>query len=135
MSGETTSARWRAGACHCGAVTFEVFAPDAVEVEDCNCSICRRTGFLHYIVPFTRFRLKSGADALTHYFFNTGLADHTFCKVCGVKAFYTPRSNPDGVSVNLRCLNDGETPTLTIAPFDGVNWEANAASLAHKSKD
>jgi hypothetical protein len=125
---------WRTGSCHCGAVKFEVFTTDAVEVEQCNCSICRRTGFVHLIVPKDRFRLINGKQALTSYRFNTGVAEHTFCKVCGVKAFYTPRSNPDGVSVNANCFDDGQAPRLTIVPFDGVNWEANAAALAHKTK-
>lgn len=126
--------RWRSGGCHCGGVRFEVFADDVVEVEDCNCSMCRRVGFLHLIVPRDRFRQTQGEALLTHYRFNTGAADHMFCAVCGVKAFYVPRSNPDGMSVNARCFDDGEAPHLTIVAFDGVNWEANAAALQHKSK-
>ena len=90
------------GHCHCGAVRFEVEAPDDVVVEDCNCSICRMTGFLHLIVPRSRFRLLAGDDALTTYTFGTHTAKHTFCRVCGIKPFYTPRSNPDGVDVNVR---------------------------------
>ena len=125
---------WRSGSCHCGAVAFEVLAPDVVEVEACNCSICARTGFLHLIVPAANFKLIKGKDSITSYRFNTGVANHTFCKVCGVKAFYTPRSNPDGVSVNANCFDEGETPVLMISLFDGQNWEANAASLTHKSK-
>jgi hypothetical protein len=115
-------------------VRFEAFAPEAVEVEVCDCSICRRTGFLHLIVPKARFRLVRGGEALTSYRFNTGVAEHLFCAVCGVKAFYTPRSNPDGVSVNARCFEDGEAPVLHVVAFDGRNWEANAARLAHKSR-
>ena len=126
--------RWRKGGCHCGAVRFEVETEDRVEVESCNCSICRKTGFLHLIVPASRFRLVSGADRLTEYTFNTHTAKHRFCAVCGVKSFYVPRSNPDGFSVNLRCLDDGDRPEAEIAAFDGRNWEANAAALAHKSK-
>ena len=122
------------GSCHCGAVRFEVDAPQSIVAQDCNCSICRRFGFLHLIVPKSKFRLVSGADNLTTYTFNTGVAKHTFCKVCGVKAFYTPRSNPDGIDVNVRCL-DPQPREVTIEPFDGANWEANAASLAHLSKD
>jgi len=76
-----------AGSCHCGAVTFEVEAPEHLEVDDCNCSICSKTGFLHLIVPFSKFKLQTGADQLTSYTFNTGIARHTFCKVCGIKAF------------------------------------------------
>jgi hypothetical protein len=127
--------RWRRGSCHCGGVAFEVRCPDVVEVEACNCSICRRVGFVHLIVPKSRFRLLRGGDLLTSYRFNTGVAEHTFCKVCGVKPFYTPRSNPDGVSVNANCFDDGAAPQLIIVPFDGVNWEANAGALAGKSRD
>lgn len=120
------------GSCHCGAVQFEVEAPETVEVEDCNCSICRMTGFLHLIVPARHFRLLAGADKLTTYSFNTGVAQHKFCSVCGIKPFYIPRSNPDGVDVNLRCLKQ-QPPHVKVVPFDGQNWEANAAALAHKS--
>ena len=120
------------GSCHCGQVRFEVEAPDSVEVEDCNCSICAKAGFLHLIVPLTKFKLLSGAQALTTYTFNTGVAKHTFCKHCGIKPFYTPRSNPDGVAVNLRCL-DVQPKSVKVVAFDGQNWEANAHSLAHKS--
>ncbi len=126
--------RWRKGSCHCGAVRFEAFAPSPVEVERCNCSMCRRSGYLHLIAPGTHFRLLSGEESLTAYRFNTGVAVHRFCRVCGIKPFYTPRSNPDGVSVNANCFEDGEAPDLIVEEFDGVNWEANAASLAHKSK-
>lgn len=127
--------RWRKGGCHCGAVRFEVETEDKVAVEACNCSICRMTGFLHLIVPASRFRLIAGKDLLTEYTFNTRTAKHLFCKTCGVKSFYVPRSNPDGWSVNLRCLDDGDLPAAEINAFDGRNWEANAAALAHLSKE
>lgn len=126
---------WHKGACHCGAVTFEVEAPDDVVLDDCNCSICAKTGFLHLIVPKTRFHILSGEDKLTTYTFNTGTARHLFCSVCGVKPFYVPRSNPDGWSVNFRCLDRAEFGNVEIRPFDGQNWEANGAVLAHLSED
>lgn len=120
------------GSCHCGAVQFEVDAPDEVEVEDCNCSICRMTGFLHLIVPMRAFRLISGTEQLTVYRFNTGVAEHQFCKLCGIKPFYVPRSNPDGMDVNLRCLKT-QPRRVNIVHFDGENWEQHAADLAHKT--
>jgi hypothetical protein len=125
--------RWRKGSCHCGAVRFLVLAADQVEVEACNCSICSKTGFVHLIVPKDHFVLEQGGDHLTSYRFNTGVAEHTFCNICGVKAFYVPRSNPDGVSVNANCFDPGEQPQLKKVPFDGQNWEAHAATLAHKT--
>ena len=121
------------GSCHCRAVTFEVEAPETIVAQDCNCSICAKTGFLHLIVPKAKFRLLSGEDHLTRYTFNTGVAQHMFCKTCGIKPFYVPRSNPDGIDINVRCL-DTPVPALVIEPFDGQNWEANAAALKHLSK-
>jgi hypothetical protein len=123
------------GSCHCGAVRLEVEAPEDIEAHECNCSLCRRTGFLHLIVPASRFRLLSGGDALTTYTFNTRTAKHLFCRICGVKAFYVPRSNPDGFSVNVRCLEPATVRSVKILPFDGENWEANGADLAHLSRE
>lgn len=127
---------WRQGGCHCGAARFEVQTPDVIEVEDCNCSMCARTGYLHIIVPRSRFRLLSGADKITSYAFNSGVAKHLFCSVCGVKSYYVPRSNPDGYSVNLRCLDDPKSFTeVRIINFDGRgDWEGQAQALAYKSK-
>jgi hypothetical protein len=114
------------GGCHCGAVRFEVLAPARIEVVDCNCSICRRAGYLHLIVERARFRLLQGEASLTTYRFNTGAAQHSFCKVCGIKSFYVPRSHPDGISVNARCLDPGTVTGMQVKPFDGANWETAA---------
>ena len=126
-------ATWRAGGCHCGAVRFEVCLPEPAEAQTCTCSICEMTGFIHLIVPASRFRLIAGQDRLTAYTFNTRTAEHLFCEVCGVKSFYRPRSNPDGWSVNARCLD--EPLALDLSEFDGREWESHGASLAHLSKE
>ena len=117
------------GGCHCGRVRFEVDAPVEVEAVDCNCSMCRRSGYLHLIVEAGDFRLVSGADALTEYRFNTGTARHLFCSFCGVKSFYVPRSHPDGWSVNVRCLDPSEERRVTVRPFDGARWEESIGGL------
>ena len=126
---------WHAGGCHCGGVRFEVALPATVEAQSCNCSMCAKTGFVHMIVPESRFRLTQGAERLVEYTFNSRVAKHLFCGECGIEAFYRPRSNPDGWSVNARCLDRAEDIDLKIEPFDGQNWEANAADLAHLSKE
>jgi hypothetical protein len=126
---------WHDGGCHCGAVRFSAELPDAFEVEDCNCSMCAMSGNIHVILPPGRFRLVQGADNLAEYRFNTRRARHLFCKTCGIKSFYIPRSNPDGFAVTWRCLDDWDQLDVTVTPFDGQNWEANAGRLAHKSKD
>lgn len=123
------------GGCHCGAVKYEVDAEEKLLAQECNCSMCYRVGFLHLIVPASRFRLLQGQDAITTYTFNTGVAQHLFCKQCGVKSFYVPRSNPDGFSVNVRCLDNVELSDVSIEAFDGRNWENAGASLAHLSKE
>jgi hypothetical protein len=126
---------WRGGGCHCGAVRFEAALPDEVEAQTCSCSMCAKVGFIHVIVPESRFRLLRGEDQITTYTFNTGVAKHTFCSVCGVKSFYRPRSNPDGWSVNARCLDEETRPVLKLSEFDGRNWEAHAHDLAHLSRE
>lgn len=110
------------GGCHCGRVRFRVTA-ELTGIADCNCSVCTRKGFLHLIVPPEQFELISGEDALSTYQFNTGTAKHTFCRHCGIHPFYVPRSDPDKIDVNVRCLDDIDLKTLTITPFDGRNWE------------
>ena len=120
------------GSCHCKAITFEVEAPENIDADDCNCSICNKSGFLHLIVPLSKFKLLSGKNHISTYTFNTGIAKHTFCKVCGIKPFYTPRSNPDGIDININCL-DTRPLSINIKNFDGQNWEKHGDSLAHKS--
>jgi hypothetical protein len=117
------------GGCHCGRVRFEVFAPAKLEIDDCNCSICAKSGYLHLVVPRERFVLLCGADQLTTYEFNTGTAKHLFCAVCGIKSFYVPRSRPDGYSVNVRCLDAGTFSATRVRPFDGQRWEHHVASI------
>ena len=123
------------GGCHCGAVAFEVEAPARIIVSECQCSICRMSGFLHLIVPRARFHLLSGADVLSEYRFNTGTARHLFCRRCGVKSFYVPRSNPDGYSVNLRCLDRANITQVTIEPFDDNDRAAAEARVRDRSRE
>lgn len=123
------------GGCHCGAVKFEARAPARLLVQRCNCSMCARTGFEHLIVAASDFTLLSGQDQLSTYTFNTGVARHLFCKICGIKSFYVPRSNPDGFSVNLRCLDPVTIEHIRYEDFDGQDWENAGHTLAHLSQD
>ena len=116
------------GGCHCGAVRFRV-AVEHYEALDCNCSMCRRKGILHLIVPRERFTLLQGEEQLTSYRFNTGVARHLFCRTCGIHPFYVPRSHPDGVDVNVRCLDGDALARFRITPFDGANWEASVERI------
>jgi hypothetical protein len=110
------------GGCHCGQVRFRVTA-DLSGVTECNCSMCSRKGFLHLIVPKESFELLSGEAGLSTYTFNTGVAKHLFCKTCGIHSFYVPRSDPDKIDVNARCLDGVAVAALQVTPFDGQHWE------------
>jgi hypothetical protein len=112
-----------AGGCHCGRVRFEVEAPATIEVDQCSCSMCSMSAYLHLIVPAERFRLLSGRESLATYTFNTGTAKHLFCSACGVKSFYVPRSHPDGFSVNARCLDRGTVEGMRVTRVNGREWE------------
>ena len=119
------------GGCHCGQVRFEVKSPTDIEVNECNCSVCCLTGYLHLIVRKDKFKLISGQEELSIYQFNTNVAKHFFCTNCGIKSFYIPRSNPDGYSINARCLDPETVTSMTINPFDGRNWKNHADKLRH----
>ncbi len=122
------------GSCHCGDVRFEIEADERIVAKDCNCSICKKSAYLHLIVPESRFKLLKGSDKLTSYSFNTGVAEHLFCSTCGIKSFYVPRSNPNGYAVNARCL-EPQPRELVVESFDGQNWEEHAHKLAHLSDE
>ena len=118
------------GGCHCGRVRFEVHGAADVVADRCNCSICRMSGYLHMIVAKDDFHLLHGEDDLETYQFNSGTARHYFCRYCGIKSFYVPRSHPDGVSVNVNCLDRSTIASLTERLFDGQNWEQNIHKLS-----
>jgi len=115
------------GGCHCGRVRFRITA-DLSRVTECNCSICTKKGFLHLIVPADAFVLVSGGEELTTYRFNTGVAQHHFCRHCGIHSFYVPRSDPDKIDVNARCLDGVDPQRLKVDQFDGYNWEEAISS-------
>lgn len=117
------------GGCHCGAVKFEVMLDEEPTLLACNCSMCSKTGFIHLIARGDQFRLLKGEDDLENYKFNTKTAAHLFCKTCGIKSFYIPRSHPDGYSIHAGCLDNFDQTTAKIEQFDGQNWEDNISGI------
>ena len=116
------------GGCHCGAVRYRVTVR-AREGVECNCTMCAKKGYLHLIVAEEDFELLRGADAITTYTFGTHTAKHHFCSRCGVHSFYRPRSHPDKVDVNIRCLDGVEPSGFRYYSFDGQNWEESVEAL------
>ena len=129
VTSSETKVKIHRGGCHCGRIRFEVKAPANLKLSECNCSVCAMTGYLHLIVPKSSFMLVQGQDELTTYTFNSGVARHFFCSYCGIKSFYVPRSHPEGISVNARCIDAGTVESSEIKPFDGQNWEESVAGL------
>ena len=117
------------GGCHCGRVVYEVEGPPSW-ITQCNCSICTKKGYLHWIVPRDKFRLLTPWDDLTIYTFNTHMAKHYFCPRCGVASFYIARSDPDKIDVNARCIEGLDLAAIALESFDGRNWES--AQAAHQ---
>ncbi|MCJ2184170.1 GFA family protein [Novosphingobium sp. 1949] len=99
-------------ACHCGTVRFEATLVDGVTTaRRCTCSICRMRGAVAVSVALGGIRFRAGEDNLTRYTFNTGEAQHFFCKTCGIYTHHQRRSNPDEYGVNLACIEG-------MSPFD-----------------
>lgn len=119
------------GGCHCGAVAFEIRLPDTIDVRRCNCSICAACGYQHLTVAKPDFQLLQGAESLSEYTFNTGVARHLFCRVCGIKSFYVPRSHPDAYSINFNCIECPAGVSVEFGDFDGRHWEAHVHELDH----
>ena len=95
--------------------------------------MCKMRADLQLIVSDADFEIVCGESDLTLYQFNTGIARHRFCRVCGIHAFNTPRSNPDSVAVNVRCLDQPHRDGWSVETFDGENWEQSIAQL-HSSQ-
>lgn len=118
-----TTPRIMAGRCHCGAVHFEASLSDGFNsIIRCTCSYCRMRGAVVAAVEAGGIKLVSGADALTSYRFNTGVAEHFFCSRCGIYTHHQRRSDPNSYAVNVACL-DGVSPFdfPEVPVIDGVN--------------
>src|SRR5258708_40006129 len=102
------------GGCHCGRVRLEVRG-NLEPVSESNCSICTKKGYVHWIVERAAFRLLTPSDNIAAYTFNTKIAKHLFCPNCGVASFYIPRSDPESLDVNVRCLEGASRDKLRQA--------------------
>jgi hypothetical protein len=111
------------GSCHCGCVRFSVDADLPAKGISCNCSHCRRKGFLLAFFPRELFSLERGAESLTTYTFNRHSIRHQFCRVCGTQPFALGKQ-ADGTetcAVNLLCVPSVELEKLEIQPVDGAS--------------
>ena len=118
------------GGCHCKAISFRFYSHNEVDIIKCNCSICLHTNYLHLIIPHKNFKLLKGSELLTTYQFNTNLAKHLFCKLCGIKSFYQPRSHKNSFSINFNSILN--PPKINkIVDFNGKNFEKNLKKIQY----
>ena len=116
-----SEAKLHRGGCQCGRVRYEVTVDLSEPAIVCNCSMCGRSGTMLRFVPAASFKLLSGADVLTDYFFNAKVINHQFCSVCGIKSFASGK-NKDGQetrAINVRCLDDVDAQQIPTQKFDG----------------
>jgi hypothetical protein len=113
--------------CHCGAVVLELSLPDGiVNPRRCDCSICRRKGTVMASIPLSGIRIVSGEEQLTLYQFNTGIARHYFCSICGIYTHHQRRSSPEEFGYNVGCLEGVNPFDIRDVPVnDGVNHPAD----------
>ena len=118
------------GQCHCGTVQFRVTLPEGLaSARRCDCSFCRMRGAVAVTGRKDDFDVLRGADKLTLYTFNTHVAQHHFCSVCGIYTHHQRRSNPDELGVNIACLKGHSPFELTeVEVLDGQNHPADGGA-------
>ncbi|MDP1554711.1 MAG: GFA family protein [Hyphomonas sp.] len=113
------------GSCHCGAVQFRI-SGEITDVYRCDCSLCRMKGALMTSVHEDAFTLLTGADLLSEYNWNTGIARHFFCSRCGIYPFHRKRAMPDHYGVNVNCLAGFDPSALTIRHAEGLGMSVKS---------
>lgn len=108
------------GSCHCGAVRFEIEA-EITELVTCDCSLCRKKNAVMTKVHESAFRLLAGEDKLSLYKWNSQVAQHFFCSLCGIYTFHRKRAQPDHYSINAACLDDLDMASLPVHATAGLN--------------
>ena len=113
------------GSCHCGAIAFDVEIAEPIEkLYECNCSRCRRVGWLLWFGPRSAFRLTKGEGETRTYLFNKETLIHHFCSTCGIApfSFGTDPKQGETVALNVRCLEDLDFYALPTERFDGASY-------------
>ena len=111
------------GSCHCGAIAYTLEEPAPTGAMACNCSICRRKGYLLHFTAPEKFTLTADPAAITEYKFNQHNIAHRFCNICGCSP-HGGGTGPDGkevIAINLRCANGIDLDALEILHYDGAS--------------
>ena len=106
------------GSCHCNSIKFEIDS-DLERIVQCNCSICIKRNAKMIMIPKENFKLLEGSESLSLYQFNTEIAKHFFCKKCGIYTHHNRKSDPNGMGVNLGCVEGLDPMEFDVIQFDG----------------
>ena len=106
------------GSCHCSSIKFEIDS-DLEKIVQCNCSICIKRNAKMIMIPKENFKLLEGSEDLSLYQFNTEIAKHFFCKKCGIYTHHNRKSDPNGMGVNLGCVEGLDPMVFDVIQFDG----------------
>lgn len=109
------------GSCHCGALKFSYEGEEITQGLRCTCSICRRKGTLMSteLIPLEQLKIDANPDDIGLYQFDTGIAKHYFCKICGIYTHNETLRAPGNCRVNLGCIGDLVDDELEVVVFDG----------------
>ena len=107
--------------CHCGSVELEV-ETDLKNIKQCNCSICKRKNAKMNLISKDSIKVIKGENNLSSYKFNTMIAEHFFCKTCGIYTHHNRRSDPNGVGINIGCIDS----------IDSLEYEAGLVDMKNK---
>ena len=104
------------GKCHCGSVKFTINTKIR-DLRRCNCSMCSRKGFVMGTALIDELTITSGEKNLTSYKWNTKIAEHFFCKICGINTHHKRRSDPNQYGYNIGCIEGFEMSWIGDIPF------------------
>ena len=104
------------GKCHCSSVKFEINT-NIRDLRRCNCSMCSRKGFVMATALINEFTITSGKQFLNTYKWNTQIAEHYFCNICGINTHHKRRSDPNQYGYNIGCIEGFEMSWIEETPF------------------
>jgi len=110
------------GGCHCGAVQITL-AELPAEVLQCNCSLCRKTGWIGGYCAPEDAKISAGDDALIGYVQGDKTITVWHCRTCGCTTHWTPlTAPPDRMGINMRMFDWKDWKHLAVVEVDGASW-------------
>jgi len=112
------------GHCHCGAIQFSFTSKPIETGVRCNCSLCTRKGALMsaFTLKPEQLNIEDAQQQLAVYEFGSGVAQHYFCKTCGIYPFHQTKSTPGEYRINLGCIDHLDLDLTQFQQVDGASF-------------